>query len=196
MLTNMKNQFYIKQGLYRVFLVTIAFLILFTCSNNSHNPNNENSSSFRQQQAFYKKKNFNALIQAIVTQSPKQMDVLEQYLDNKAFVEVFEHSSSYFPDVKKLLRARHFTTEQVFVCILTMQNLGINDYLELCNIYLKLYDNHLISEQMLEAVIIPNFLNKIILEENKDNSNVQIFLNSVLSRNISIEFRKLIEDLK
>jgi hypothetical protein len=54
----------------------------------------------------------------------------------------------------------------------------------------------MVSEQMLEAVIAPNFLNKIILKENNDNPDVLNFLNSVLHRNISIKFRKLIEELK
>ncbi|WP_439697196.1 hypothetical protein ACFGVS_01650 [Mucilaginibacter sp. AW1-7] len=192
----MKNQANIKQILYRFFLFATACMILFACTNNKQNLNNENFSSSRQKQTLYKKKNFDTLIQTIIKQTPRQMDVLEQYLDNKAFVEVFDHSLSYFPDVKKLLATRHFSAEQAFVCILAMQNLCIHDYLELCNIYLALYDDHMVSEQMLEAVIAPNFLNKIILKENNDNPDVLNFLNSVLHRNISIKFRKLIEELK
>ena len=184
----MKKQVDLKHFSYCFLLFALMSVILFACS---HNKGEGNPPSHKQ--VHYKKKNFDTLLRAVAKQVPAEMDELDQYMESDAFEEIFDHGSSYFPDVKKLLMSHHFTDTQAFICVLAMQNLGVDDYVELGNMYLTLYNDHLISEGTLEAVIIPNFLSINILKDNKYDPKVITFLDAVHHAKISTDFKDIVE---
>lgn len=124
------------------------------------------------------------------------LDYYEELLANKAFVEIFEHSSSYFDDVIKLLSKEKFTNEQLTICTYAMQNLDTNDYVGLCGLYVELYNHHKISEGVLEEIIMPDFLQKRIIAKNYADPNVIKVLNTIHnSKNISKNFKEIIESI-
>jgi len=167
--------------------LSVICVALYSCSNHSQISDKEKPT--------YKKKNFDSLMNVV----EKGMPGLEWYgalIANKAFVEIYEHSSSYFEDVKKLLSKEQFTQDQAVICVFSIQKLNINDYVELCRIYTELYDQHKISENTLELIIIRDFLKKRVIADNYTNPKVIALLNTLNNdKMISKNFKAMIEDI-
>jgi len=165
--------------------LSVICIVLYSCSN--HNSEKE--------KPIYKKKNFDSLMNVVEKALPG-LDWYGAFIANKAFVEIYEHSSSYFDDVKKLLLKKQFNEDQAVICIFSMQNLNIDDYVELCRIYTELYDQHKISEDTLELIIIRDFLKKRVIGDNYTNPKVIALLNTLHNgQRISKSFKGVIEDI-
>jgi hypothetical protein len=108
-----------------------------------------------------------------------QLEFYEELLEDKAFVDILEHSNLYFKDAMALLSVGHFTPAQAEICICAMQNLSVNDYVKFCKLYMSLYKRGKLSEQIIEDVISPDFLKKRIIIYNYDNPDVKALLESI-----------------
>ena len=143
----------------------------------------------------YHKKKFDSLINSACKGIPSGLDYSEELLASPAFRCIFEHSSAYLEDEILLLSDR-FTNLQISICIYSMQNLPLIDYVQFCKFVLKLYSSNKIPEGFLRQSIVPNFLEIRIIPKNYANPDVISLLKSIENeRKISKEFKKEIEDI-
>jgi len=163
-------------------LLSSVSIVLFSCSNESGQ--------------LYRKKNFDSLIDVVSRNHTKELDGTEELIADSAFKEIFAHSSAYFHNVMSLLSKNEVDRRQAYFCVFAMQNLKLEDYIRLCNIYLQLYDNGKISEYTLERLVEGGFLKITIIQDNIDNPDVIIFLKKIQDdKKASKEFKKYIEDI-
>src|ERR1700674_4166190 len=75
----------------------------------------------------FHKKNFDSLM-AIICMDTSGIEFSESLLVNASFRVIYEHSPAYLPDVAELLLKGGFNMMKVSVCIYSMQNLSVVDY--------------------------------------------------------------------
>jgi|GEM_PF-1745858 len=107
------------------------------------------------------------------------LDFYEALLNNKDFVNIFEHSEFYFDDVTSYLKNESFNNMQAAICICAMQNLSVKKYVKLCSLVLLLYDNNKLTDGILEHAITPDFLRKRIIIDNYNDPDVVKLLRSI-----------------
>ncbi|HZX59714.1 MAG TPA: hypothetical protein VFE54_13350, partial [Mucilaginibacter sp.] len=114
---------------------------------------------------------------------------------DKAFLEIFEHSPSYFDDATKLLSKQNVTDNQAIICVLAMQNLNLDDYVKLCYFYIKLNDCNNISDDTIERLIL-GYLDIHIISENYNDPKVIAVLNAFKNdRKTSPTVKNVIENI-
>lgn len=179
------------------FLLLVAFC--YSCSTDHCDCADTRAKTFKSHLKIagpdYHKINFNKFIDVQKNRTLEFHN--EEILTDTAFVNVFEHSPVYFDDAMKFLQAGHFNAMQAHVCILAMQNLPVNDYVKLCDLYLSLFNQHKIAEGMLESAIMPNFLNIRVITNNYCDPKVKALLTSIINnKNVSKkEFKNYLSDI-
>jgi hypothetical protein len=162
------------------FLCLVGYLLInfyCGCSNSSHNSKEQGlTDATTKANPIIIKKNFDSLM---LVDKNIQLEFYEELLEDKAFVDILEHSNLYFKDAMALLSVGHFTPAQAEICICAMQNLSVNDYVKFCKLYMSLYKRGKLSEQIIEDVISPDFLKKRIIIYNYDNPDVKALLESI-----------------
>jgi hypothetical protein len=119
------------------------------------------------------KNNFDISIKIIdITIGDSGLDYHEEILTDSNFLILFEHSNAYKEDAIRYLRNSEHTSQQLLICILAMQNLEINDYIDFCEAFTMLYEKGNIPEWVLIVLISPNFLKKHVIIENYSNPKV------------------------
>jgi hypothetical protein len=180
-----------KNRLLAFFSFTIITLCQ-GCSNNSSN--NQEQLSPAKLYPNYHKIDF---VNFIDKQKNDSLDFYEELLGNKAFVNILEHGEFYRNDVMTFLGKGNFNNMQVGICICAMQNLNVNDYVNLCDLILSLYNNNKLPEGILQDAICPNFLRKRIIINNFDNHRV-IYLLTSIENNKKVtnkDFKKWLPDI-
>jgi hypothetical protein len=117
----------------------------------------------------------------IIEQKDDSLDFYEELLANRPFVDILEHSKSYFPDVLSFLNRGNFNTGQVAISICAMQNLNVHDYVKLCNTILYLYNAKKLPVTILDHAIAPDFLRKRIIIDNYTNPEVIALIKNIQS---------------
>jgi hypothetical protein len=143
----------------------------------------------------FHKKSFDSLL-AIICKDTSGIEFSGGLLANASFRVIYEHSAAYLPDVAEFLVKGRFNTMQVSVCIYSMQNLSAVDYVSFCQIILGLYHQGIIKEGMLEQAILPNFLEKRIIPENYQDSDVVALLQNLMQiQNIPLQFKNTLKNV-
>jgi hypothetical protein len=140
----------------------------------------------------FHKKSFDSLM-AIICKDTSGIEFSGGLLLSSNFRLIYEHSAAYLPDVAGFLLKGQFNDKQASVCIFSMQNLSVVDYVSLCRLYLRLYKDSLIKEGMLEEALLPDFQDVHIIGENYKDSNVITLLQDIKSQGISSEFKHAID---
>ena len=153
--------------------------VYYSCSNNKNQV--KNASSSKQQVSIYHKIDFIKFIEARKNDS---LDFREELLENKDFVNIFEHGKYYFDDFLSFLGTGKFNAMQVSICICAMQNLDLDHYVILCNLILSLRNQNKVSDGIVELTISPDFLHKRIIIDNYDNPNVIKLIQSIKNNKI------------
>lgn len=151
----------------------LGIILLLICSNCS-NKNHEEQQHYKNEPN-YKKINFIDFIK----DNDGPLDVYNEFLVNKEFTNILEHSHYYFRDVLSLLNSNHLTPGQVAVSVCAMQNLNVHDYVKLCNVILYKYDEGKLPFGTLEHAISPNFWIKRIIINNYENTEVIALINKI-----------------
>lgn len=107
------------------------------------------------------------------------LDFYEEMLGDKAFVNIMEHGEFYRNDVMTFLSKGNFNNTQVGICICAMQNLNVDDYVNLCDLILSLYNDNKLPEGILQDAVSPDFLRKRIIINNYGNPRVINLLKSI-----------------
>jgi len=162
------------------------------CLNNNQNSQKQLSSPISDPN--YQKIDF---ISFIDKRKNDTLDFYEALLADKAFVNILEHGEFYRNDVMTFLGKGNFNNMQVGICICAMQNLNMNDYVNLCNLILSLYNDNKVPEGILQDAISPNFLRKRIIINNYNNPRAINLLKSI-ERNKKVsnkDFRKWLPNI-
>jgi hypothetical protein len=162
------------------------------CSNN--NQNNQKQLSPARSDAHYHKIDF---VNFIDKRKKDSLDFYEELLADKAFLNILDHSEFYRNDVMSFLGKKSFNNMQVAICICAMQNLNANEYVDLCNLILSLYNDNKLPEGILEDAISPDFLRKRIIIYNYNNPRVIKLLKNIEdNKKISNkDFKKYLPDI-
>jgi len=162
------------------------------CLNNNQNSQKQLSSPISDPS--YQKIDF---ISFIDKRKNDTLDFYEALLADKAFVNILEHGEFYRNDVMTFLGKGNFNNMQVGICICAMQNLNMNDYVNLCNLILSLYNDNKVPEGILQDAISPNFLRKRIIINNYNDPRVINLLKSIESNKkvSNKDFRKWLPDI-
>ena len=108
-----------------------------------------------------------------------ELDYYEELLNDKAFVDIFEHSAFYLNDAKAFLSNGYFSAMQVEICICAMQNLDGKHYIDFCKFCYSLYNQNKITSRVLEDAMGPDFLKKRIIIDNYYNPDVIALLDNL-----------------
>jgi hypothetical protein len=133
-------------------LAFFSFTIITLCHGCSNNSQKQLSPA--KSNPNYHKIDF---ISFIDKQKNDSLDFYEELLADKVFVNVLEHGEFYRNDVMTFLGKGNFNNMQVGICICAMQNLNVNDYVNLCDLILSLYNNNKLPEGILQDAILPQF---------------------------------------
>src|SRR5260221_6351027 len=150
--------------------------LYFGCSNNQSNEKHTSNKGFSK--VNYHKKNFDSLMSA---DKNLELDYYEELLNDKVFVDIFEHSALYLNYAKAFLSNDHFNPMQVEICICAMQNLDGKHYIDLCKFCYSLYNQNKITSRVLEDAIGPDFLKKRIIIDNYNNPDVIALLDDLMN---------------
>jgi len=164
----------VKNKILKPVALVLAICIYFGCADN--NQKIKNQPLAESVDSTYRKIDFEKFI---IEQKDDSLDFYGQLLGDKKFVSVFEHSKFYLDDVMSFLNKGNYNSMQVCICICAMQNLGVRDYVRFCTYLLSLYNNGEISEGVLETGIAPNLLQKRIIIDNYNNSEVKRLLKTI-----------------
>ena len=101
----------------------------------------------------------------------------------------------------KTFRKKHFTNEGI---VFVLYNLPIDDYVDVLDSALSLYQNEKINQSIFELFIFQNEIASVSVAKNFKNEKLQVFLNKLLDdlsliRKVELQnkhFRKSILDLK
>jgi len=177
-------------------VLTAICSVISSCSKVNHGLSKETKSAYYQKEnSTYKKKNFDSLMSEVEKTMSSGLDTYKGLLFDKAFVELFDHSPSYYDDVTRLLSEQDVTNIQAIICVLAMQHLNLDDYIKLCGFYIKLNDRNKISEDTIER-LIGGFLDIHIIPENYDDPKVIGVLNAFKNnRKTSATLKTMIDDI-
>ncbi len=115
--------------------------------------------------------------------------------ERKEFIEIYENPVLYKDDVLKYISSKHDSDEKC-IAIFSMAKLDVEDYVKLTEESYKLFQNKIISEQLLEYMIDFPFTKKQNFIDNYKNKNVRALLNKIKQDStISEPFRKSIEGI-
>jgi hypothetical protein len=166
----------------RYLILASVCMVVVSCTNNNHKG--------------YKKKNFDSLINIVDRNHAGELNGTDELIEDSAFSEIFDHSPTYFDDVIKLLAKKEINQRKAYYCVFAMQNLKLDEYIRLCNIYKKLYDNNKIPEYTLERLIGGGFLEIRVIKDHNSNPDVIRFLNEMHDdKKVSKDFKNLLEEI-
>jgi len=132
------------------------------------------------------KKNFDSSINIIDKAiGDSGLDYHEEIVSDTNFLNLFEHSKIYKEDAIRFLKDSGHTSQQLLICILSMQNLGVNEYIDFSESFITLYEKGNIPEWVLIVLISPNFLKKHVVIENYNMPDVIKLLERVKSNCIA-----------
>jgi hypothetical protein len=181
----------------KVFYFIFSIFLFCTCTDKKKDKQSSLNNNLKSRSdSNFNKKNFDSLIVNIDTSIGTSLDYSEELLANPSFMEIYNHSNSYFGDALNFISKDSLSGWHPYVCILVMQNLPISEYMKFCNVYLNLFEKGKISEGILHVLIDPNFFKKRVIPKNFNNPEVIKFLNKVLDNGkVSNEFKVRIKTI-
>jgi len=130
----------------------------------------------------YPKLNFDSSITELAVKD-SSMESNNFFLNDTLFLKLFEHSELYKEDAIVFVKKGGHSNQQLVICILTMQNLTINDYVSFAEAFITLYEKGNISEWLLFNLLNPNFLKNDVIVRNYSNQRVIKLLEKIKSSN-------------
>ncbi len=185
------------RNLFLVILTIAAVSIgLFSCSNRNNKSNTVQNTSDSLRRKHYRKKNFDSLMIVMRKTLPSQLEETGEFLGNATFNEISDNSELYFDDVIAYLKTGKLDIDDAAILVYAMQNLKIDHYIQLCNIYENLYREKKITEYTLGQVLLPDFPTDKIIGENYSDPRVVSLLNKILKNDkISKDLQKMIANI-
>jgi hypothetical protein len=150
----------------------------------------------------YHKKDFDSLIVSLDKDFDGNLEFTKALMSDTNFREIYLHSSSYFDDMLQFLSKKRslYQGEKsgmlACLCVWSMQNLSIAEYVKLCNTLVDLYEDKVITEGPLHEAILPNFGDSWIIPHNYSDPRVRALLQRIHDREgVSPELKKKVENV-
>jgi hypothetical protein len=144
----------------------------------------------------YRKVDFDSAIFSIDRNLDSNWTFNEEVLNDSEFINIYEHGRVYKEEAIKFVMQKERTAQQLKICILTMQDLALDSYLDFCDAVVEVFDRGGLPEYCLKTIIFPNFLKKHAIIKNYDNRRVIGLLNRIRNnKSISTGFRDNIANI-
>lgn len=171
-----------KSSIQTFLLPLVAVAILMGCD------------SVHKKEVAVKNINVDSLINQIVKDSIPELIGLNSYKD---YVEICNNPNPYFGEIKTYIEnfrnlpelkdesysnndefGRKANDQEFTLAFMTMHNLNIDDYINLCNLAFALYNEHLISHHVLDVTVC-GYDNHSPILQHRYNSKVKNFIQNI-----------------
>lgn len=132
----------------------------------------------------YPKLNFDSSIRELAIKD-SSMESNNFFLNDTLFLKLFEHSQIYKDEAIEFLKEKDHNYQQLAICILSMQNLEINDYTDFSEAFTTLYEKGNIPEWLLANLMCPNFFKNDVIVKNYSKPKVIKLLERIKSNRTS-----------
>lgn len=186
-----------KSNLYKFLIGIFCVNFCIGCSGSTPSSIVQNDADNKQiiMDSNYKKVGYDTTILLIEKKAVNNVS-WDELFGIKEFINLYEHSPFYIDNAIGLLGRDEFTPTQKKICINSMQQLKIEDYVRLCEGCKSLYDSGKLPEDILKWAINPNFSNRHLIVRNYEEATVIKLLTSIKNApKISEGFRKSIEKI-
>lgn len=140
---------------------------------------------------------FDSLLNDIDSQVKGDWDPPVKLYSTRNFAYVYENSSKYYLDIKRVLASPLNSDNKKMICVYLSQRFDFEKYLEFSNYCLQLFNRGLLTEDILYNVIVPyEWKTHMRFAEKYRDKAVSHFLKSVVnSERISALRRKAIIEI-
>ena len=176
----------------RKFLQTlvIAFGLLFICQGCSNQRFKPEKKSVSPADTDHRKIDFDDTILSINSKLDSNWTFNEEVLTDSEFVNIYKQGKAYKEEAIRFVTQKGQSVQKLKICILAMQDLELNDYVDFCEAVVEVFNKGDLPEYCLKTIVFPNFLKKHIIIENYDNQRVIELLNRIRdNKSISADFK-------
>jgi hypothetical protein len=132
--------------------------------------------------SIYPKLNFDSSVKELAAKD-SNMESNNFFLNDTLFLKLFEHSKIYKNEAIEFLKEKGHNNQQLAICILSMQNLEISDYIDFAEAFTSLYEKGNIPEWLLFNLLCPNFFKNDVIVKNYRSPNVIQLLGRIKKNN-------------